>query len=116
MKRIFLVILSFICIYAEEKKEKEQPQNFDEIVYNWCRTFAEVLQLTNQKHYKISNAEQCMIKSIDTFLSCIDPHSNLLDPKTYKNMLEQTSGEFFGIGVVIDNTRNSKDKQLIIID
>ena len=31
-------------------------------------------------------------------------------------MMEATSGEFFGIGVVIDNTRNSKDKQLIIID
>ena len=31
-------------------------------------------------------------------------------------MLEATSGEFFGIGVVIDNTRNSKDKQLTIID
>jgi carboxyl-terminal processing protease len=114
MKKIFLVVLAFTFTCAEEKKE--QPQNFDEIVYNWCRTFAEVLQLTNQKHYKVTNAEQCMIKSIDTFLSCIDPHSNLLDPKTYKNMLEQTSGEFFGIGVVIDNTRNSKDKQLIIID
>ena len=31
-------------------------------------------------------------------------------------MMEATSGEFFGIGMVIDNTRNSKDKHLIIID
>ena len=113
-KRIHFVSYSSHSYHAEEQKDK--PQNFDEIVYNWSRTFAEVFQLTNQKHYKVSNAEQCMIKSIDTFLSCIDPHSNLLDPKTYKNMLEATSGEFFGIGVVIDNTRNSKDKQLIIID
>lgn len=114
MKKFVLILIACSLIHAEEQKDK--PQNFDEIVYNWSRTFAEVFQLTNQKHYKVSNAEQCMIKSIDTFLSCIDPHSNLLDPKTYKNMLEATSGEFFGIGVVIDNTRNSKDKQLIIID
>ena len=123
MKRIVLALLAFSVIGAEEKKESvyakatpDKQENFDEIVYTWARTFAEVFQLTNQKHYKICNPEQCMIKSIDTFLSCIDPHSNLLDPKTYKNMLEATSGEFFGIGVVIDNTRNSKDKQLIIID
>jgi carboxyl-terminal processing protease len=106
-------LLTSLC--ADEKKD-EQTLNFDEVIYNWSRTFAEVFQLTNQKHYKICNADQCMIKSIDTFLNCIDPHSNLLDPKTYKNMMEATSGEFFGIGVVIDNTRNAKDKQLIIID
>ncbi len=124
MKKFLLILAASAFIQAKESvdakgmtdKKKDQPQNFDEIVYNWSRTFAEVFQLTNQKHYKVCNAEQCMIKSIDTFLSCIDPHSNLLDPKTYKNMLEATSGEFFGIGVVIDNTRNSKDKHLIIID
>ena len=111
MKRIVITLLAFSVIGAEEKN-----QNLDEIIYTWARTFAEVFQLTNQKHYKVCNPDQCMIKSIDTFLNCIDPHSNLLDPKTYKNMLETTSGEFFGIGVVIDNTRNSKDKQLTIID
>lgn len=117
-KTLKLVLLSlFIPLSsATEDIKDETNKNFDEVVYNWSRTFAEVFQLANQKHYKVSNAEQCMIKSIDTFLNCIDPHSNLLDPKTYKAMMEATSGEFFGIGIVIDNTRNSKDKHLIIID
>jgi carboxyl-terminal processing protease len=110
-----LMLLIFSCAALTETK-KEEEKSFDEVLYNWSRTFAEVFQLTNQKHYKVNNLEQCMIKSIDAFLNCIDPHSNLLDPKTYKNMMESTSGEFFGIGVVIDNTRNSKDKQLIVID
>ncbi len=116
MKKLLILMVVANLLVAEDKEKKDLPQNFDEIVYNWSRTFAEVFQLANQKHYKICNAEQCMTKSLDTFLSCIDPHSNLLDPKTYKNMMEATSGEFFGIGVVIDNTRNSKDKQLTIID
>ncbi len=38
------------------------------------------------------------------------------DPKTYKAILESTSGEFFGIGVVIDNTRSSKEKFLMVTD
>lgn len=119
MKKLLLVLIAFCACAAQEKKDSTavtKPENFDEVIYTWARTFAEVFQLTNQKHYKIGNEEQCMTKSIDAFLNCMDPHSNLLDPKTYKNMLEATSGEFFGIGVVIDNTRNSKDKQLTIID
>jgi carboxyl-terminal processing protease len=109
---IFVLLIITPGLFSKE----EPAQNFDETIYNWARTFAEVFQLTNQKHYKVSNLEQCMIKSIDSFLSCVDPHSNLLDPKTYKMMMEMTSGEFFGIGVVIDNTRSTKDKQLVVID
>lgn len=74
------------------------------------------MQITNQKHYKPSNPQDCMVKSIDSFLTCLDPHSNFLPPKTYKNILETTSGEFFGIGIVIDNTRKPADKALIVVD
>lgn len=116
MKNLTKIAALVLCLHSLYAQEKKEDKTFDEIMYNWSRTFAEVFQLANQKHYKVNNAEQCMIKSIDTFLNCIDPHSNLLDPKTYKNIMESTSGEFFGIGIVIDNTRNSKDKQLIIVD
>ena len=89
---------------------------FDEIAYDWSRTFVEVLQLAHKKHFKIANLEESMIKAIDAFLCNLDPHSSFLDPKTYKSMLESTSGQFFGIGIVIDNTRKSKDKYLTIVD
>ncbi len=118
MNRIVVITIFITCFaYAAEKKETPHPKNFDEVVYDGSRMIAEVFQLANQKHYKIpSDTDQCIYKMVDSFLNCMDPHSNLLDPKTYKNIMEQTSGEFFGIGVVIDNTRNSKDKQLTIID
>ena len=63
-----MLILPTSLTPATQETLKETPQNFDEIIYNWSRTFAEVFQIANQKHYKVSNAEQCMIKSIDTFL------------------------------------------------
>ena len=91
-------------------------QNFDESVYNWSRTFAEVLQLTQQKHYKPDNVEESMMKSIEAFLSNLDPHSAFLAPKTYQRMMESISGEFFGIGIVIDNTRKPEDSHLTVID
>ena len=99
-----------------EKEQEKTPQDNEEIIYNWLRTFAEVLDLVQKKHYKINNLEQAMIKSIDAFVTALDPHSSFLDQKTYTSMLESTTGEFFGIGVVIDNTRKTKDKYLTIVD
>ena len=113
----FVMLFSFPLLCEEKKEDEKKPKTpYDETVYNWSRTFAEVLQKTGEKHYKVADAEKCMINAIDAFLSCLDPHSGFLDPKTYKNMLESTSGQFFGIGIVIDNTRRAKDKFLTIID
>lgn len=112
----FCISAPTACQQTEPKKEDTESHNIDDMIYNWSRTFAEVLQALNQKHYKPNNLEQGMIKALDTLLNTVDPHSNLLDPKTYKSMLEMTSGEFFGIGIIIDNTRSSKDKSLTVVD
>lgn len=114
---ILSLMIPFAFCFAKKKDtEKKVTVNYDEAVYNWSRTFAEVLQTTGQKHYKVADFEQCMVKAIDSFLNCLDPHSSFLDPKTYKQILETTSGEFFGIGIVIDNTRQTKDKYLVVVD
>lgn len=112
---LFLLTNQMLNPKDQEKKE-EKKFDFDEVVYNWTRTFAEVLQLAKEKHYKIADPQECMIKAIDGFLNCLDPHSSFLDPKTYKAIQESTSGEFFGIGIVIDNTRQAKDKFLTVVD
>lgn len=88
----------------------------EKIIYNWSSTLAEVMNLAVQKHVDLEHIERAMIKAIDSFCTTLDPHSSFLDPKTYKSMLESTSGEFYGIGIVIDNTRKSKDKHLLVID
>jgi len=124
MKKHMLIIILMVsaqaitCITTDPLPEKPSApkQSFDEAAYNWSRTFAEVLQLTNQKHYKPDNIEDSMMKSIDAFLNTLDPHSAYLAPKTYQRMMESTSGEFFGIGIVIDNTRKPEDSHLTVID
>lgn len=98
-----------------EKKE-DSPLTFDEAMYNWSRTFAEIMHLTHQKHYRAENTEKAMAHAMNNFLSWLDPHSSFLDQKTYKSILELTSGEFFGIGIILDGTRQQKDKFLLIVD
>jgi len=95
---------------------KTPKKSFDDVVFDWTGTLAEVLRISGEKHYKINDPKECMIKSINSFLNNLDPHSSFLDPKTYKAILEATVGQFFGIGIVIDNTRSSKDKFLTVIN
>ncbi len=89
---------------------------YDKGIYNWTRTFAQVLEIAGERHYKLIDPEKCMIKAIDSFLTCMDPHSGFMGPKTYTKILETTAGEFYGVGIIIDNTRKTTDKSLTIVE
>ena len=117
MKALHILLLGLLinctCINTNEKNKKSP---FDNIVFDWIGTFGDVIDLSKKKHYRIDDPEKAMIKAINEYLKSLDPHSSFLDPKTYKSILETTSGEFFGIGIVIDATRKPKDRFLMVID
>ena len=119
MKR-FLLLSALMCASGAmaDQKEKPAPQekDFEEVIYDGLRTFGQVLQLTKEKHYKIADPEQCMIDALKGFVNSLDAHSDFIDPKSYKKMMDSISGEFFGIGVIIDATRMQKDKVLPILN
>ncbi len=125
MKKVLVTFLlcitfSFSSLIPEKKVKQTSAQvsdeTFDETIFNWSRTFAQAMDIAHKKHYAITDPKENMIKAIDGFISSLDAHSNFLDPKTYHEMLEMTSGEFFGVGIVIDNMRKTKDKHLTIVD
>lgn len=99
-----------------EASAQVSDETFNETIFNWSRTFAQAMDIAHKKHYAITDPMDNMIKAIDGFINSLDAHSNFLDPKTYREMLEMTAGEFFGVGIVIDNMRKTKDKHLTIVD
>jgi len=114
---LLCIFFSFTNFQAKEKDEKKlELRPYDDVVFEWTKTLGDVLELAKNKHYRIDNPEKAMVKSINAFLTTLDPHSSFLDPDTYRRILETTSGEFFGIGVVIDTSRKPKDRFLTIID
>ncbi len=120
-KYIYLLVIAAMTTFAKKKEDKKlpkiiTPKMFDDVILNWNSTFGETLHIVKNKHYRVRDPEKIMINAINGALTSLDPHSSFLDPKTYKTILEMTSGEFFGIGIVIDNTRKPKDKFLLIID
>lgn len=118
---LFIVLITFLLLPMQAKKIESETaavtdETFDETIFNWSRTFAQAMDITHKKHYAITDPKENMIKAIDGFISSLDAHSSFLDPKTYLEMLETTSGEFFGVGIMIDNLRKTKDKHLTIVD
>lgn len=105
------ILISCLCL-PEDKKET----NFEKVMFDGMRTFAKVLEITEKRHYQVADPQSCFDESIKAFLNCLDPHTTYLDPKTYQRILELSNGEFYGVGIVIDNTRTDKDKALLVID
>ena len=119
MKKLLTLTLISISMYAmdPEKPKKGLTQaEIDQMVFDETRTFAEVVSLATKKHYDLSNFSKAMDEAKNAFLNALDPHSAYLPPKIYTSMLDSTNGEFYGIGIVIDNTRKQKDKFLTIVD
>lgn len=121
---VFLLLCSG-AIYAPnpEDSKKQAPvaqqailPDFDQIMYQWLKSFAEVVHIIHKKYHEQINPEKAMVNAINAFLCTLDPHSSFMDPKSYKEIIETTQGEFFGIGVVIDYMKEPEQEFLKIID
>ncbi|RTL07057.1 S41 family peptidase [Candidatus Dependentiae bacterium] len=112
---IFLCI-SFFTHSLLSNTNNQQTDQYEQIMFDWTKTWAEVMHLVKEKHYKVSDPKKAMSRAIDAFLNTLDPHSNFLDPETYKGIIESTTGEFHGVGIMINNMRKTKDKFLTIVE
>src|SRR5438132_917163 len=50
---------------SSQEQTDTQEESFDEIIFNWSRTFAQAMDMAHKKHYKIADIKESMIKAID---------------------------------------------------
>jgi len=77
------------------------------------QTFTQILDIIEQKYVDPVNSRDLIFSSIRGMLTTLDPHSNFLDPKTYKEMREEQQGSFSGLGIVI--SMKGEEKELTVI-
>jgi carboxyl-terminal processing protease len=63
--------------------------------------FGAALQLIHQNYVTPVSDDKLIAAAINGMLSSLDPHSNYLDPESYKNMQIETKGEFGGLGMEV---------------
>ncbi|MCI5222510.1 MAG: S41 family peptidase [Candidatus Electrothrix sp. AR4] len=93
---LVLCVLSNTSILAESSKGQEESETYKNL-----ETFANVLDLL-QKHYvdKI-NSSEVLIGAVNGMLNSLDPHSSYMPPKDFKELQEDTRGNFSGIGIEV---------------
>ena len=70
--------------------------------YNKLKTFTEVLRLVNDNYYEDVNLDKIIDGAIVGMLDELDPHSTYIPSESLKNINEQFSGKFEGIGIEFD--------------
>jgi carboxyl-terminal processing protease len=115
--KIFLTLGAAFTLYAKNIPTSSALGNhsiFDEEIYGWSRSMAEVFHLVNTKSYFPVSVEQSMIKLLDAFVHQ-DDYSHFLGPQEYKGLMKVTTGNFFGIGIVLGPKR-PEDEFLLVLD
>lgn len=111
----FIILILLLCNRSYTQNAVPSAQEFEQQAYKWMRTFSEALHVLRTKYYvKNVDISDAMIKSIKSLISIV-PHCDFLDPKAYESILRTTSGEFYGIGVII-GSKNVEDAFIVIID
>lgn len=114
------VLIPYTLILKGATKQKKEPQvsaqEFDQNIYQWSKIIAETCHLIKQKYVTLPNPEKSFIGALNAFTHSLDPHSTFLDKKAYESIKESVKGELCGIGVIIDNTKETEDEFIRIVD
>ncbi|NLX18246.1 MAG: S41 family peptidase [Desulfobulbus sp.] len=100
MKRLVLLLLFIGCcstwtpLYADENKQEGD-------IYRDLETFANVLTLIQQHYVEEIDSNKVITGAINGMLSSLDPHSAYMTPEDFKDLEEETSGSFTGVGIEI---------------
>jgi carboxyl-terminal processing protease len=99
MKRPFFLLLIGLCctwtsVFADESKLERD-------IYRDLETFANVLTLIQQYYVDEINSSKVISGAINGMLGSLDPHSAYMTPEDFKDLEEETSGSFTGIGIEI---------------
>jgi carboxyl-terminal processing protease len=64
--------------------------------------FAEALSIIHARYVDERDADELLYDAVSGLCRNLDNHSIFMEPEAYREMKEETSGEYFGIGVVLD--------------
>lgn len=81
--------------------------NFQRIDYYSYNQYIELLEKVQKIYPEKQDSAELIYSSIDGMIQFLDPHSNFLEPKAYKAMLQRQEGRFSGIGILV-GIRNGK--------
>ncbi|MCL2457315.1 MAG: S41 family peptidase [Desulfobulbus sp.] len=99
MKRLLTLLLVGLCCIWTPAHADDSKQDRD--IYRDLETFANVLTLIQQYYVDEIDSNKVITGAINGMLGSLDPHSAYMTPEDFKDLEEETSGSFTGIGIEI---------------
>ena len=101
--RIYRVILAFLGMFfvtsAGAFSQDRNSENNE--TYRLLNLFGDVFERVRADYVEKLSDEELIEAAIGGMLSSLDPHSNFMNAKKYKNMQVQTRGKFGGLGIEV---------------
>ncbi|HAA93967.1 MAG: peptidase S41 [Rhodospirillaceae bacterium] len=100
-----IVILSALLVGATPVSSAEPKDKTD--TYRLLELFGDVFERVRNDYVEKISDEDLIEAAIEGMLGHLDPHSNFLNKKKFKEMKVQTRGEFGGLGIEVTMDRDS---------
>ncbi|HFC05485.1 MAG TPA: S41 family peptidase [Rhizobiales bacterium] len=69
--------------------------------YRQLNLFGDVFDRIRADYVEVPDEEKLVEAAVNGMLTSLDPHSSYMNPKRFKDMREQTRGEFGGLGIEV---------------
>ena len=105
MRRLFFSAIFALSLNAQarEATSPASPAKTEDSPYEQLQLLARAMQLIRQDYVDESKVDykELTYSALRGMLDNLDPHSQFMEPKSFKNMQEDTRSEFGGLGVVV---------------
>lgn len=96
---IILLLAGGLLLWQTGLSEDKADKNA--IPFEEMRLFSDIYARVKSDYVEEVDGEKLMIDAIHGMLNGLDPYSNYLPPRNYKNLKISTSGKFGGLGIEI---------------
>lgn len=100
---IALLSLNLVVGAKIASQSDEAPRDTTDMAFETMQLFTEVLMQVRQSYVDEDKTayKDLIYGGLRGMLQSLDPHSQFMDPQIFKDMKDDTSGEFGGLGIVI---------------
>ena len=89
-----------LAVGPAEAQQNQTPNRNSE-TYRQLNLFGDVFERVRADYVEQTDDKELIENAINGMLSALDPHSNYLNEKAYRDMQVQTRGEFGGLGIEV---------------
>ncbi len=120
LKLLKNIILSLTIIaisttgFCQTKKAEKKVEHLSKTeIYQMMELFGEIFEMARNNYVEETDERQMLEEAMNGMLSSLDPHSHFLNKEEYKEITEDTSGEFGGLGIQITLDKDTKAVKVI---